>query len=710
MRIKAALYLGIAFAGAACIALTPGTAAAQQNPQGSVNVGPTDLGGVVTGRNGPEAGVWVIAETTDLPTKFAKIVVTDDRGRYLIPEVPKANYNVWVRGYGLVDSPKVQSAPGKTLNLTAVPAPTAAAAAEYYPPIYWFAMLKVPEKNSFPIGRVANQGAWLHTLKTGGCVACHGLGTPWTRTVPKAISVEFPNSADAWTRRIQSGSAQAQMARDIGALEPARAITLFADWTDRIAKGEIPSAKPNRPQGVERNAVISEWEWGRTTAYLHDAVSTDRRNPRLNANGKIYGSPEDSSDFVPILDPKSNSSSEVKHPVRDPKTPNIKNNLFAPSVVWGDKPIWDSQTIMHNPMMDEKGHIWFTARIRPAANPDFCKKGSSHPSAKAFPLETSGRQLSMYDPQSGKFTLVNTCFATHHLNFAQDTNNTLWLSSGIGGPGAVGWLNKKMFEETGDEQKSQGWTPFILDTNGNGKRDAYVEPNQPTDPTKDKRVQVAIYAVATSPDGAVWGTEMAYPGRIVRLMPGPNPTETALTEVYQPPAPGFGPRGGDVDANGVYWVSLSSGHLGSFDRRKCKVLNGPNATGTHCPEGWTLYPFPGPQMQGVKETGSAEASYYTWVDRFDTLGLGRNVPIATGNLNSGILALVDGKFVEIVVPYPMGFFPKNVDGRIDDPTAGWKGKAVWSTYGQRTMFHLEGGTENRPRVVKVQYRPDPLAR
>jgi len=193
-------------------------------------------------------------------------------------------------------------------------------------------------------------------------------------------------------------------------------------------------------------------------------------------------------------------------------------------------------------------------------------------------------------------------------------------------------------------------------------------------------------------------------------MPGPNPTETALTEVYQPPAPGFGPRGGDVDANGVYWVSLSSGHLGSFDRRKCKVLNGPTATGTHCPEGWTLYPFPGPQMPGVSETGSAEASYYTWVDRFDTLGLGRNVPIATGNLNSGILALVDGKFVEIIVPYPMGFFPKNVDGRIDDPNAGWKGKAVWSTYGQRTMFHLEGGKENRPRVVKVQYRPDPLAR
>src|SRR5262252_2180779 len=177
MKTKTALYSGVA-AIAAFAALTPLNASAQQGGAG-VTVGATELGGVVTGRTGPEAGVWVIAETTDFPTKFAKIVVTDDRGRYLIPELPKANYNVWVRGYGLVDSPKVQTAPGKTLNLTSVPAPTPAAAAEYYPPIYWFSMLKVPEKGAFPLGRVQNQGAWLHTLKTGGCVACHGLGTPW---------------------------------------------------------------------------------------------------------------------------------------------------------------------------------------------------------------------------------------------------------------------------------------------------------------------------------------------------------------------------------------------------------------------------------------------------------------------------------------------------------------------------------------------------
>ena len=436
-------------------ALSPLGFSAQQN-NAEVRIDNDDIGGVVTSAKGPEAGVWVIAETTDLPTKYAKIVVTDASGRYLIPDLPKANYSVFVRGYGLVDSPRVRTAPGKPLNLTAVAAPNEAAAAEYYPPIYWFSMLHVPAKTEFPVGRVETQGAWLNTLKTGGCVGCHGLGTPGTRHIPKMFTDEFHDVADAWTRRIQSGGAQAQMARDIGSLEPARALTLFGDWTTRIAKGELPFAKPERPTGIARNVVVTEWDWGRTTAYLHDEVSTDRRNPRINANGKIYGSPENSTDFVPILDPKADVASEVLHPVRDPKTPSTKTDLFAPSAVWGDKPIWDSKTLMHNPMMDEKGHVWFTARIRPGRNPAFCKQGSSQPSAKAFPLDNSGRQLSMYDPASGKFTLIDTCFSTHHLNFAADANNTLWLSGGIGGPGVIGWLNRKMFEETGDEQKSQG--------------------------------------------------------------------------------------------------------------------------------------------------------------------------------------------------------------------------------------------------------------
>src|SRR3979490_1210461 len=148
MRIKAALYLGIALAGAAYIVLTLDDAMAQQTTQ--INVAPTDLGGVVTGRNGPEAGVWVIAETTDLPTKYAKVVVTDDKGRYLIPELPKANYNVWVRGYGLVDSSKLLVPAGSRVNTQAAAAPNEKAAAEYYPGMYWYSLLRIPQKSEFP--------------------------------------------------------------------------------------------------------------------------------------------------------------------------------------------------------------------------------------------------------------------------------------------------------------------------------------------------------------------------------------------------------------------------------------------------------------------------------------------------------------------------------------------------------------------------------
>jgi hypothetical protein len=716
-----------ALAMAACLAGGVAVLDAQPRPAEAVTIGGTDLGGVVTGPNGPEAGVWVIAETTDLPTKFAKVVVTDDRGRYVIPELPQATYSVWVRGYGLVDSPKVKTERGKHLNLTAVLAPTPAAAAEYYPGVYWYSMLKIPDKSQFPgtgasgngINPVMkNQHYWLDTLKNS-CQSCHALGSKGVRTIPTAWG-HFDNGTQAWTRRLQAGQASSNMAMTLGRLGPKKAIELFADWTDRIAAGELPFAKPERPQGVERNIVFSMWEWSTPKAYLHDAISTDKRNPRLFPNGLIYGSPEESTDMMPVLNPITNEAWQIKHPYRDANTPSSLDYPHGHSPYWGDEQIWDGHVTVHNPILDEKGRVWYTARIRAPANPAFCKAGSDHPSAKVVPLNESGRQLSMYDPKTNKWSLIDTCFSTQHLYFAHDANNTLWTSAGGPDSGVVGWLNTKMYLQTGDAAKSQGWTPLIIDTNGNGKRDDYVEANQPLDPKKDKRIMAAFYGVQPSPvDDSIWGqsmdvgfSRMDQPGYLVRLVPGPDPARTALAEIYLPPDIGFGARGVDLDLNGVAWTALASGHLASFDRRKCKgPLNGPAAaTGKACPEGWTLYPFPGPQFKTVTDPGSADHAYFVWVDRYNTLGLGANVPIAESNGNESLLALVNGKFVNIHVPYPMGFFSKNVDGRIDDPNTGWKGRGIWTTLGTRTVFHNEGGTASRPKVYKVQLRPDPLAR
>jgi hypothetical protein len=387
-----------------------------------------------------------------------------------------------------------------------------------------------------------------------------------------------------------------------------------------------------------------------------------------------------------------------------------------PSPYWGSDVVWTSRNNVHNPMLDGEGRVWITSAVRGFDNPDYCKDGSSHPSARLFPIARSSRHLAYYDPKTKKIVHVSTCFSTHHLMFAEDANHTLWTS---GGGQVIGWLNTKMFDETGDEAASQGWTAVVIDTNGNGKRDAYVEPDQKQDPAKDTRYGGgAFYAVSPAPDGSIWGSVLGFPGAVIRLDPGAHPPETALAEVYEPPmtdavtpAQGFSPRGMDIDRNGVVWAAMASGHMASFDRRKCKgPLNGPKATGQQCPEGWTFYTEPLPQMQGVSETGSAEASYYTWVDQFDTLGLGANTPIDTGNGSEGLLALKDGRWVVLRVPYPLGFYTKWMDGRIDDRSAGWKGRGLWATISTRTPFHMETGKGTTSKVMHFQLRPGPLER
>jgi hypothetical protein len=675
-----------------------------------------DIGGVVTGPNGPEAGVWVIAETRDLPVRYIKSVVTDDRGRFVVPDLPKANYMVWARGYGLVDSPKSTTTPGRIVNIAATPAPTPAAAAHYYPAIYWYSMLKVPAADQFGgksgIPAKVTQAEWINTIGNNGCIGCHQLGQLSTRTIPAFLG-PFASSEEAWARRIRSGQSGQQMAQQISALGTA-GLKSYAEWTERIAKGELPHATPPRPQGVERNIVVTLREWMDEKHYLHDLISSDRRYPTVNAYGPLFGSPEYSSDDMPILDPIKNTATTFRLPVRDEGTPiglgpghaaGLKP--LAPSPYWGEEVIWETKANNHNSMLDRKGRLWLAATVRGPDTPAFCREGSANPSAKLFPTTRNVRQLAMYEPKTGKYTFVDTCFSSHHLQF--DAQDRLWTSGG--GP-VLGWLDMKKFDETGDAETSQGWTALVLDTNGNGKRDQYVEPDQPVDPTKDKRIVSSYYSVMPSPaDGSIWGSAgFAVPGRIMRVVPGDNPPHTAIAEVFNVPPPGFGPRGADIDKKGVVWVSLASGHLGSFDRRKCKgPLNGPKATGDHCPEGWSFHQYPGPGYAGIG-ANSAEASYYSWVDQHNTFGLGEDVPMSTGILNDGLIAFKDGRMIVLRVPYPMGFYAKGLDGRIDDPKAGWKGRGLWTTNGDRTPWLIEGGKGTKPLAAHFQLRPDPLAK
>src|ERR1700704_1640683 len=434
MRTTTALCAGVAaIAIAAFLAGAPTRAVAQQTA--AVRIGMSELGGTVTGPNGPEAGVWVIAETKDTPTRYAKIVVTDDQGRYVVPDLPKGNYSIWVRGYGLVDSPKVQSDPGKIVNLKSVPAPDAKAAAQYYPAIYWYSMLKMPDASQFgPKGIPVKQAEYINLMKNNGCVGCHQLGTLATRTIPAAFGT---SSKDAWMQRIQAGQAGELMVNIIAGQLQAAPLGYLADWTDRIAKGELPHATPKRPEGLERNVVVTTLDWSDEKHYLHDLISTDKRNPTVNGGGPLYGQPEYSMDYFPVLDLKTNTASVVKAPMRDADMKEMlgpghaaMEKPLGPSAYWGDEKIWTAHFNNHNAMMDSKGRVWMTAAFRDQKNqPDFCKQGSSHPSAKLFPLNESSRMLTVYDPKTQKYDFVDTCFTTHHLNFAFDANDTLWTSS-----------------------------------------------------------------------------------------------------------------------------------------------------------------------------------------------------------------------------------------------------------------------------------------
>ena len=693
------------------------------------------ISGVVESSHGPEAGVWVIAETDELETKFVKIVVTDDRGRFVLPELAEATYDVWVRGYGLVDSEKVKLSPDRDgVHITAVVAPTPADAAKVYPGNYWYSLIEPPPPSAFPgtgpegngiSPNMTSQAAWVDNMKQG-CQLCHQLGNEATRVVHQRD--RFDSAVAAWDHRVQTGQRGTTMNATMDRFGRQRALEMFADGTDRIAAGEIPPAPP-RPQGIERNLVVTMWDWGRPTSFIHDEVTTDKRRPTVNAGGPVYGVSAGHGALT-VVDPVANSAVELRIPVRpeDPSTvpSRFPQTMLQPSYYWGEELLWGpgDPADPHNPMMDHKGRVWMTSTVRArTAQPEWCQEGSDHPYAKYFPLGQSGRQASYYDPAREAFALIDTCFGTHHLQFGEDDDHTLWFS---GDRNVIGWLNTRVYDATGDEQFSQGWCPTVIDTNGDGTiTKPWNEPRGEIDPTKDTRLDGFAYGVIGHPteDNTVWLTRTGpLPGALVRLDRGDNPPETCIAEVFQPPSPenpaidpakaGYAPRGIDVDRNGVIWTALSgSAHMASFDRSKCRVLNGPAATGQHCPEGWTLYPVPGPQMKGVATPGSADFHYYSWVDQFNTLGLGDNIPIANGSGSDSLLALQPdtGEWVVLRVPYPLGFYTRGLDGRIDDPDAGWKGRGLWANYGSNHLWQTEGGKGTKSKMVHFQLRPDPLA-
>jgi hypothetical protein len=687
--------------------------------------------GTVSSANGPEAGVWVIAETFDLGRQFLKIVVTDDQGRYVVPELPPAKYRVWVRGYGLVDSKPVVASPGVKLALEATLAPDAAAAARYYPANYWYALIQPPSVQAFPgtgsngngiAETVHTQQDWLALLKDG-CVLCHQLGNEATRTLEdntrKGWMTRHNKSRPLGHRTVgdQGPGMAGFMAYTMAQYGYDRGIEMYANWTRRIAEGALPTDTPPRPSGRERNIVITEWDWG-TGRFMHDIISTDRRDPTINANGPIVGAASKHG-MLNVFDPKTREVRELRLPIG--RTPHDFRGAYP-----------------HTLMMDEKRRVWdaeLAGKLWPMKSewppqPEFCTNGDQNPFADYFPLPgLEDRAIYMYDLESDKIVRIRNCYGGHHLQFGYDKDNTLYFS---GDAQVIGWIKTRVWDRTHDPAKSQGWCPLVLDTNGttsNGyaitpDRSQWNQPGEQMDPSKDTRVQVErfLYGIDVNPrDGSVWavGFMPSVPSVIYRIELGDNPPKTCVTEAYEPPRmpdgtyAAFGARGVSIDSSGIAWIAFNDGHIGRFDRSKCRVFKGPQATGQQCPQGWEISTTPGPGFDGVAPTqGNTDYLYQSWVDRHDVLGLGKNVPIFNGAMSDSLIAYLPNErdFLTLRIPYPLGFYSRWLDGRIDDQKAGWKGRAYWATYSTMTNWHVEGNEEERgPHLVKLQLRPDPLA-
>ena len=334
--------------------------------------------------------------------------------------------------------------------------------------------------------------------------------------------------------------------------------------------------------------------------------------------------------------------------------------------------------------------------------------------AAYFPAPNpSNRQASFYDPKTGKFELIYTCFGTHHLQFGEDAGR---CSTSAAAARRSRGSTSRSATQTKDEKQSAGLVPDRARHQRRRQDHQAVERAGRRRPLAGRRRRRRTARQLRSearharqrrqlrhhrqPDRRL-GVERR--ARAIRAASSgsssarirPRPAWRDLHGSRRQGQMHFGPRGIDVDRNGVVWTALSgSGGFVSFDRRKCKVFNGPSVVdGKQCAEGWTFYPLnEGPEPEGHEHQR-----------RLPLLQLGRSVQhvgLRREHADRERLRLrfaarcstrrrASGRTLR--VPYPLGFYSRGLDGRIDDPNAGWKGRGLWANYGTNFLWHIEGG-------------------
>jgi hypothetical protein len=646
--------------------------AGQQASTGASNASgfPIDsksIGGVVVNGESakPEAGVWVIAETKSLPVPYRKIVVTDDQGRFLVPDLPDGAYELWVRGYGLKDSERVKASRGGRVKLQSVNAADPKEAAKIYPASYWTSLIQPPSKDQLPAG-FTGQDHWVATWRNA-CNHCHELGMAPTRrwTHPEDFDEIF-------MRNTGMGSEANGLGRQL-------LMKTLSDWASRIQAGEVPPAPP-RPVGMERNVVVTQWDWGFKDSFIHDVTSTDKRNPTLYPNGKVYGL-DVGREEIWELDPVKNTVTSHHVPGRTQEGYNSKFDYYHEDFNADD---W--QTSPHSPMLDEKGRVWITTQTGPEGPKYYPKwapdvvatetnsKEDQDLASKLLLQGVHHRQLGYMDTKTGKFVLIETAYGNHHLQF--DSQDRLWTNS-LGDIVSLGMLDTTKInpdDVQGTEASAQkAWMRIDHDTN--------------------KTVAGTGYGVAVNPvDGTIWQSDPNGGGPQNKLYS--FDPKTHKFKDYPLTLPGRLPHGIDASTDGKLWISTGSGHLGRFDPKS---------------EKFTYWQLPGPKFKGTgDETGSTEFPYFLWVDQFNVFGLGKDTVLITGTTSDSLIVFDPRKetFSVLRIPYPIPFYSRGVDGRVDDPNAGWKGRGLWMSYSS----YLPKFTETRSGSVNhIQLRPSPLA-
>ncbi|OFW14172.1 MAG: hypothetical protein A3F69_05695 [Acidobacteria bacterium RIFCSPLOWO2_12_FULL_66_10] len=418
-------------------------------------------------------------------------------------------------------------------------------------------------------------------------------------------------------------------------------------------------------------------------------TSTDKRNPALYPYGPVYGL-DSAEDSIWALDPVKHTVTRYDVEPRASRSEgyNPKLNYYHDGGLGaGGIPQWGTHP--HNPMLDDKGRIWVTAQVRgerPQDYPDWMRKtivtetnapAEIDAAEKLLRGSSHHRQLAYFDTKQKRFVPVDTVFGTHHLQF--DRQGRIWTNTSSAADGvAVGMFDPSKFDADNPENTEPE------------AQKAYVR----VDPRTGAHIPGWGYAVIPNPvDGTIWQANSQTDGpnnKLFVLDP-----KTGKFKDYPLPLPGRGPHGIDATTDGKLWFPTASGHLGRFDPKT---------------ELFTYWDLPGPKFKNVgSDTGSAQWAYFLWVDQFDALGLGKDTVIVCGTSFSALQAFNPRteSFTVITIPYPLTFYMRGLDGRIDDPKAGWKGRGLWTAYNgylPRLFTESRIGT-----LVHVQLRPNPLA-